>query len=809
MKFTFSWLKDHLEPTASFDEIVERLSLIGLEVEGVEDKAKQLAPFVVGEVLTAEKHPNADKLRVCTVSIGDGKGGPGDPIQVVCGAPNARAGLKTVFAAPGTVIPTSGLELKIGKIRDVESRGMLCSAREMGLSEEHDGIIELPADAPVGAPFAEVLGLNDPVIEIAVTPNRADCLGVSGVARDLAAAGLGELMAPRVKPVEGTFPAPLSVTLEFGAAAPLCPAFALRVVKGVKNGPSPQWLQDRLRAIGLRPINALVDVTNFMTFDRNRPLHVFDLKKVTGNLVVRRAKGGETLLALDGKTYTLDEGMCVIADDRGVESLAGIMGGEESGCDEATVDVVIESALWDPINIAQTGRRLGINSDARFRFERGVDPAFTLPGLDLATHLIMEMCGGEASEMVLAGAIPDTTRTIAFPLTEVKRLTGLDASEAEIRDVLEKLGFAVSGSAPVLAVVPPSWRGDIEGKADLVEEVVRILGLERVPATELPRGADARKAVLTPLQIRSRKARRSLAARGMVEAVTWSFLPREAAVMFGGGAPQLALSNPIAADLSDMRPSLLPGLIKAAGANAARGFADVALFEVGQIFLDDTPTGQRQAASGIRRGTAKPAGAGRHWAGNAAAVDVFDAKADAFAALAACNAPVANLQVTADAPGWYHPGRSGTLRLGPNAMAHFGEIHPAVLEALDVEGPLVAFEIVLDKIPEPKARPTRVKPALDLSPFQAVKRDFAFLVGHEVKAADILKAAQGADKKLVAGVGVFDVYEGKGIDPDKKSVAVEVTLQPRERTLTDKDIEEVAGRIVAEVTKKTGATLRA
>ena len=804
MKFTYSWLQDHLEPTASFDQIVERLSLIGLEVEGVEDKAKQLAPFVVGEVLTAEKHPNADKLRVCTVSIGKG-----DPIQVVCGAPNARAGLKTVFAAPGTVIPTSGLELKIGKIRDVESRGMLCSAREMGLSEEHDGILELPEDAPVGAPFAEVLGLNDPVIEIAVTPNRADCLGVSGVARDLAAAGLGELMAPRVKPVEGTFPAPLTVTLEFGETSPLCPAFALRVVKGVKNGPSPQWLQDRLRAIGLRPINALVDVTNFMTFDRNRPLHVFDLKKVSGHLVVRRAKGGETLLALDGKTYTLDESMCVIADDRGVESLAGIMGGEDSGCDESTTDVVVESALWDAINIAQTGRRLGINSDARFRFERGVDPAFTLPGLDLATHLILELCGGEPSEMVLAGAIPDTTRTIAFPLTEVKRLTGLEASEDEIRGVLEKLGFAVSGTAPVLEVVPPSWRGDIEGKADLVEEVVRILGLERVPSTELPRGADARKAVLTTLQLRSRKARRSLAARGMVEAVTWSFVSKEAAKLFGGGADALALSNPIASDLSDMRPSLLPGLIKAAGANAARGAGDVALFEVGQIFLGDGPGDQRQAASGIRRGTAKPAGGGRHWAGNAAAVDTFDAKADALAALAACGAPVANLQVTTDAPGWYHPGRSGTLRLGSNAMAHFGEIHPAVLEALDVTGPLVAFEIVLDKIPEPKAKATRVKPNLDLSPFQAVKRDYAFLVGRDVAAADILKAAQGADKKLVTGVGVFDLYEGKGIDPDKKSVAVEVTLQPRERTLTDKEIEEVAGRIVAEVAKKTGATLRA
>ncbi|MFG1416259.1 phenylalanine--tRNA ligase subunit beta [Xanthobacter sp. V0B-10] len=804
MKFTYSWLKEHLQPTASFEEIVERLSLIGLEVEGVEDKAKALSAFVVGEILTASKHPNADKLQVCSVSIGTG-----EPIQVVCGAPNARAGLKTVFAAPGTVIPTNGMQLKVGKIRDVESRGMLCSARELGLSEEHDGIMELPSDAPAGAPFAAVIGLDDPVIEIAVTPNRADCLGVSGVARDLAAAGLGELMNPRIKPVEGKFPSPVSVRLEFGATPSLCPAFALRVVRGVKNGPSPQWLQDKLRAIGLRPINALVDITNFMTFDRNRPLHVFDARKVSGELVVRRARGGETLLALDGKTYTLDETMCVIADDKGVESLAGVMGGEDSGCDETTTDVVIESALWEPINIAQTGRKLGLNSDARFRFERGIDPAFTLPGLDLATHLVLDICGGEPSQIVLAGTIPYAIRTIAFPLSEVERLTGLDASEQEIREVLTALGFGVSGEGPVLQVVPPSWRGDIEGKADLVEEVVRILGLERVPATELPRGADARKPILTPLQRRSRKARRALATRGLVEAVTWSFVSHKEAELFGGGAPALALSNPIAAELSDMRPSLLPGLIRAARANADKGFADTALFEVGQVFAGDKPEDQRQCASGVRHGTAGPSGSGRHWSGTAGAVDAFDAKADALAALAACNAPVANLQVTADAPAWYHPGRSGTLRLGSNAMAHFGEIHPAVLEALDVEGPVVAFEIVLDKIPEPKAKPTKVKPQIELSAFQPVTRDFAFLVDRTVPAADILKAAQGADKKLVTAVGVFDLYEGKGIEADKKSVAVEVTLQPRERTLTDKEIEEVAGRIVAEVAKKTGAILRA
>ncbi|GGF81525.1 phenylalanine--tRNA ligase beta subunit [Azorhizobium oxalatiphilum] len=802
MKFTWSWLQEHLETTQPMDAIVEKLSLIGLEVEGVEDKAKALKSFVVGEVLTAEKHPNADKLRLCSVDVGAGA-----PVQVVCGAPNARAGIKVVFAAPGTVIPDTGTELKIGTIRGVESRGMMCSARELGLSDEHEGIIELPEDAPVGAPFADVIGLNDPVIEIAVTPNRADCLGVSGVARDLAAAGLGELMAPRIAPVEGKFPSPVKVALDFGDTPALSPAFALRVVKGVKNGPSPEWMQEKLRAIGLRPINALVDITNFLTFDRNRPLHVFDLAKVKGDLVVRRAKEGETLLALDGKTYTLDDSMCVIADEKGVESLAGVMGGEESGCDEATVDVVIESALWDPINIAQTGRKLGLNSDARFRFERGIDPAYTLPGLELATHLVLDICGGEPSEVVLAGAIPDTTRTISFPLSEVKRLSGLDASRAEMIGVLEALGFAVSGDGEVVDVVPPSWRGDVEGKADLVEEVVRILGLERVEPIEFPAG-NTRKPVLTALQLRTRKARRSLATRGLVEAVTWSFVSKAEAELFGGGKAELALINPIASDLSDMRPSLLPGLIRSAQANADRGFGDVALFEVGQVFAGDRPQDQTQQAAGIRRATARPTGAGRHWSGKAVNVDAFDAKADALAALAACNAPVANLQITRDAPAWYHPGRSGVFRLGPNVIAAFGELHPSVLEALDVDGPVVAFEITLDRVPEPKAKPTKVKPLLEISAFQPVKRDFAFVVDRTVNAGDIVKAAQGVDKKLITEVSVFDLYEGGNMGEDKKSVAIEVTLQPRERTLTDAEIEAVAGKIVADVTKKTGASLR-
>ncbi|HEY9212792.1 MAG TPA: phenylalanine--tRNA ligase subunit beta [Ancylobacter sp.] len=800
MKFSLSWLKKHLETSASLDDILGALNRIGLEVEGVEDKAAKLKGFTIAYVISAEQHPNADKLRVCMVDTG-----AGEPVQVVCGAPNARTGMKSVFSPPGTYIPGKDITLGIGTIRGVESRGMLCSAAELQLSEDHDGILDLPADAPLGAVYADWAGFGDPIVEIAVTPNRADCLGIYGIARDLAAAGLGTLKTDAPAPVKGSFPCPVSVTIEDGAP---CPAFALRLVRGVKNGPSPEWLQTKLRAVGLRPINALVDVTNLLTFDRSRPLHVFDAAKVTGNLVVRRAKEGESLLALDGKTYALDPAMCVIADDRAVESLAGIMGGQESGCDEGTVDVLIESALWEPINIAQTGRRLGINSDARFRFERGVDPAYTVPGLELATHLILEMCGGQASEITLAGAIPDTTRSIDFPLSLTEKLTGLVATDAEQIETLTALGFKVSGAAPVLQVVPPTWRADIEGKADLVEEVIRIVGLDRVPSTPFPRDENARKPVLTTLQLRTRKSKRALAARGLVEAVTWSFVPKASAELFGGGVPELALANPIAADLSDMRPSLLPGLIRSAQANADRGTDDTALFEVGQIFKGDRPQDQFIVATGIRRASAKPMGAGRHWSGKAGDVDAFDAKADALAVLASCNAPVANLQISTDAPAWFHPGRSGTFRLGPNVIGHFGELHPAVLEALDVEGPLAGFEIVLDRVPEPKAKATRVKPLLELAAFQPVERDFAFVVPRGVAAGDMVKAAAGVDRKLITGVNVFDVYEGPGVDADKKSVALAVTLQPREKTLTDAEIEAVATKIVAEVVKKTGAILR-
>ncbi|WP_298245123.1 phenylalanine--tRNA ligase subunit beta [uncultured Bradyrhizobium sp.] len=801
MKFTLSWLKDHLETDEPLDRLAEKLTMIGLEVENIEDKAKALKPFTIAKVISAEQHPNADRLRVCMVDTGDG----GAPVQVVCGAPNARAGLVSVFSPPGTYIPGKDITLGVGTIRGVESRGMLCSAAELQISNDHDGIMELPADAPVGAGYAEWAALGDPVVEINLTPNRQDCTGVHGIARDLAAADMGKFKDPTIKPIKGEFPCPVKVTVE---DATLCPGFALRLVRGVKNGPSPEWLQKRLTAIGLRPINALVDITNFMTYDRARPLHVFDANKVKGNLVVRRARDGETLLALDGRTYNLDPSTCVIADEHGVESLAGIMGGEASGCDESTTDVLIESALWNEINIAQTGRKLGINSDARYRFERGVDPAFMVPGLELATRLVMEMCGGTPSENVVVGKSFADDRVIDFPITEVKRLSGIEVPQPEMKRILTHLGFMMAGPGPVVKVAVPSWRSDVHGKADIVEEIVRIFGVDKVPMTPFERGDDARKPVLTPLQLRTRRARRALASRGIVEAVTWSFITKIAAELFGGGQRDLEVANPIASDLSDMRPTLLAGLIAAAQANANRGVSDVALFEVGQIFKGDRPQDQFMAASGVRRGFASSEGLGRHWTGSAPA-DAFDAKADALAVLAAAGAPMQALQIVAGGPKWLHPGRSGTIQIGPqNVLGYFGEVHPRALEALGADGPLVVFEVILDRIPEAKKKPTRAKPLIELSAFQPVSRDFAFIVDRTVKAADIVRAAQGVDKKLITGVNVFDVYEGKGIDDDKKSIAVAVTLQPREKTLTDQEIEAVAAKIVAEVTKKTGGVLR-
>jgi phenylalanyl-tRNA synthetase beta chain len=802
MKFTLSWLKQHLDTDEPVEALADKLTMIGLEVEHIEDKAKALAPFTIARVISAEQHPNADRLRVCMVDTGHGAA----PVQVVCGAPNARAGLVSVFSAPGTFIPGKNITLGVGTIRGVESRGMLCSAAELQISDDHDGILELPADAPVGAGYAQWAGLGDPVLEINLTPNRQDCTGVHGIARDLFAADMGKFKDPAIKPVKGEFPCPVQVTIEDAA---LCPGFALRLVRGVKNGPSPEWLQQRLTSIGLRPINALVDITNFMTYDRARPLHVFDAAKVKGHLTVRRARDGESLLALDGRSYALDSGVCVIADDAGVESLAGIMGGEASGCSEATTDVLIESALWNEINIAQTGRRLGINSDARYRFERGIDPAFMVPGLEMATRLVIDICGGTPSENVVVGKTFAEDRVIDFPLTEVKRLAGIEVPLPQVRMILSHLGFMMAGSGPVVKVAVPSWRSDVHGKADIVEEIVRIVGVDKVPMTPFERGEDARKPILTSIQLRTRRAKRALAARGMVEAVTWSFISRPQAELFGGGKPELALANPIAADLSDMRPSLLPGLVAAAQANSDRGFPDVALFEVGQVFRGDKPEDQFVAASGVRHGHASSKGMGRHWSGSATA-DALDGKADAFAVLSAAGAPMQALQIVPGGPDWLHPGRSGTIQIGPqNVLGYFGELHPRALETLRADGPIIAFEVILDRIPAAKQRPTRARPVLELSPFQPVSRDFAFIVDRGVRAGDILRAAQGVDKKLITDVGVFDVYEGKGIDDGKKSVAIAVTMQPREKTMTDQEIDAVGAKIVAEVNRKTGGVLRA
>jgi len=802
MKFTLSWLKEHLDTDEPVEKLADRLTMIGLEVESLEDKAKLLAPFTIARVISAEQHPNADRLRVCMVDPGNGAA----PVQVVCGAPNARAGLISVFSPPGTFIPGKNITLGVGTIRGVESRGMLCSAAELQISEDHDGIMELPADAPVGKGYVEWAAVGDPVFEINLTPNRQDCTGVHGIARDLSAADMGKFRDPGIKQVKGEFPCPVKVTVE---DENLCPGFALRLVRGVKNGPSPEWLSRRLTSIGLRPINALVDITNFMTYDRARPLHVFDARKVKGNLTVRRARDGETLLALDGRIYALDNTVCVIADDQGVESLAGIMGGEASGCDENTTDVLIESALWNEINIAQSGRKLGINSDARYRFERGVDPAFMVPGLEMATRLVMELCGGTPSENVVVGKAHGDDRIIDFPLAEVKRLAGIDVPLPEMRGILTRLGFMMAGTGPVMKVAIPSWRTDVQGKADLVEEIVRIVGVDKVPMTPFERGDEPRKAVLTPIQLRTRRAKRALAARGMVETITWSFISKPAAGLFGGGKAELALANPIASDLSDMRPSLLPGLIASAQANGDRGFADVALFEVGQIFRGDRPEDQFIAATGIRHGYASSKGTGRHWSGSATA-DAFDAKADALAALAAAGAPMQALQIVPGGAGWLHPGRSGTIQIGPqNILGYFGELHPRTLEQLRADGPLMAFEVILDRIPAAKQKPTRARPVLELSAFQPVSRDFAFIVDRAVKAGDMVRAAQGVDKKLITDVTVFDVYEGKGIDDGKKSIAIAVTLQPREKTMTDEEIDAVGSKIVAEVTKKTGGVLRA
>ena len=807
MKFTLSWLKEHLDTPAEVEAVAEAMTMAGLEVEEVHDPVAALAPFTVARIVSAERHPNADRLQVCQVDTVDGMK------EIVCGAPNARAGLTTIYAPIGAYVPGLGVTLVEKPVRGVVSHGMLCSAAELQLSAESDGILELDDDLQVGQPAAGVFGA-EPVIDFEVTPNRPDWLGVAGIARDLAAAGVGRLKTPPIEPVAGSFPSPVSVRLE---APEMCPVFAGRVIRGVKNGPSPDWLQHRLTAIGLRPINRLVDITNLVSYDRARPLHVYDMGKLVGAEIVVR--GGQTseaaegiaagtpehLIALDGKTYTLDPAMCVIADAAGERpvGLGGVMGGESTGCSDETVDVFLESAWFDPIVTAQTGRTLSLNSDAQYRFARGVDPASVVPGLELATRLILDLCGGEASEIVVAGQAPAAPAPVAFDPARVGALTGLSLTDDRIAEILAALGFGVTRGAP-WTVVPPSWRRDVEGPADLVEEIARIEGYGELPSTPLPDlGAPAR-GVLNPRQARVRTARRALAAMGYAEAVTWSFTKQSTAALFGGGGGRLVLENPIAADLDCMRPSALPNLIEAAARNAARGHPDAALFEIGPIYLDDSPTGQRTVIAGL----VAPKGP-RHW-GGAAEDALFALKGDLMALLDELGAPVGSLQlVQGQNRDWWHPGRSARLQLGPkNVMAEFGALHPRVLKALDADGPMLAFEIVLDAVPEPRGKAGKARAAANLSTLMPLTRDFAFVVEDGRPTGDLVRAVAGADKALIAEVRVFDVYRGAGVPEGMKSVALEVVVQPREATLTESDIEALSTRIVA-AGAKAGATLRA
>ncbi|MCE8521779.1 phenylalanine--tRNA ligase subunit beta [Ruegeria pomeroyi] len=797
MKFTLSWLKDHLDTTASVDEIAEALTDLGLEVEGIENPAARLAGFTLAHVKSAQQHPDADRLRVCVVETNEGEK------QIVCGAPNAREGITVVLAKPGDYVPGIDVTLSVGNIRGVESHGMMCSERELELSEEHDGIIELPS-GEVGELFIDWLAENDPakvdpVIEIAITPNRPDALGVAGIARDLAARGIGTLKTRAYAPVPGDFDCPIKVTIDEDTRDG-CPLFTGRLIRDVRNGPSPQWLQDQLRAIGLRPISALVDITNYMTYDHNRPLHVFDADKVKGNLRIHRAAGGETLKALDEKEYTFQPGMMVISDDEGPESIAGIMGGEATGCTEETVNVFLESAYWDNVQIALAGRALKINSDARYRFERGVDPEYTLEGLEHATQMILDICGGEASNVVIAGAVPDHSRAYKLDAERVRSLVGMDIPESEQRQTLTRLGFRLEGN---MAHVP-SWRPDLQGEADLVEEVARIASLTKLVGKPLPRlTSGVPKPVMTPQQRRLSMARRTAASLGYNECVSYTFIDQAAAALFGGGTDATMLENPISSEMSHMRPDLLPGLLAAAARNQARGYADLALFEAGPVFHGGEPGEQRAQIAGLLVGRTGP----KDVHGAARAVDLYDAKADAEAVLAAMGAP-AKVQILRGADGWWHPGRHGRICLGPKkVLGVFGELHPRMLQAMDVKGPVVAFVLWPEEVPLPRKSGT-TREALALRDLQAVERDFAFVVDANVEALTLVNAAAGADKALIEDVRVFDEFIGGSLGEGKKSLAITVRLQPTETTLKEKDIEAVSAKIVEKVAKATGGTLR-
>ena len=821
MKFTLSWLKTHLDTDAPLDTITDALTRIGLELEGVENRGAALTEFRIAHVVEAVQHPNADRLRACKVDTGDGT-----LVSVVCGAPNARTGMKAVFAAAGSFIPGTGITLKVGEIRGVQSAGMLLSAREMGLGDDHAGIAELPQDAPVGVGYAGWAGLDDPVIDISVTPNRGDCFSIRGVARDLAAAGIGTL-----KPFQ---PARIAPAFDGGPRwqvdwPDMCPWIIGRTIRGVKNSPSPRWLQDRLISIGLRPINALVDVTNFFTIDLGRPLHVFDVAKLHGDTLTLRRGAGESMRALNGKNYTLTAEDCAICDSAGVQSIAGVIGGEATGCDETTTEVFVECAYFDPIRIALTGRRHQIVSDARQRFERGLDPALMPDAVEAATAMILELCGGEPGTVTQAGAEPAWQRDATMRFRRVAELGGLDVTADDAVMSLERLGFAIQArDAESVTVGVPSWRNDvaakvhldqsptmapdiaqraaegcaqIEPECDLIEEVLRLRGLDSVPPVSLPSATPVPVATLTARQVRMALARRTLAAQGLAECVTFSFMAREEAAPFGAVPDALRLTNPIAADLDQLRPTPVATLAMAAKRNAARGFPDVALFEVGPEFAQDAPEGQRLVAAGIRSGSTP-----RSWLAGSRGLDAMDAKADLWAVLTAIGVPLEALTLTQDAPAFYHPGRSATLRQGPKTvLGSFGEIHPRVLAALDLPSPMVAFSLNLDAVADPKRRR---KAAPDLAPFQPVRRDFAFLVDTTVSADAVTRAARGAERTLIAGVSLFDVYEGDKLPDGKKSLAIEVVFQPRERTLTDAELDAAGQKVIAAVTKATGAMLR-
>lgn len=787
MKFTLNWLKEHIETTASLDEVVEALTRVGLEVEGVENPGEKLAAFRVARVLTAERHPQADKLQVLTVDTGEGA-----PLQVVCGAPNARAGLVGVLGLPGAVVPANGMQLKVAAVRGVESNGMMCSTRELELGDDHEGIIELPADAPIGMSYPDYAGLNDAVIDVSITPNRQDCMGVRGIARDLAAAGLGTLKPLKVDPVPTSGAGP-EVRIE---APEGCPAYFGQTVTGVTNGASPDGMQRRLKAIGQRPISALVDITNYVMIDLGRPLHVYDKAKLSGALVVRKAKAGEQVLALNEKTYTLDESVTVIADDTGVHDIGGIMGGEDTGVSESTTDVVIECAFFDPDHIARTGQKLNLTSDARSRFERGVDPAFLEDGIAIAARYVVDLCGGSASEVTRAGQAPTAPRSYVYDPALAEKLGGLAVPAGRQKAILESLGFTVDADWNVTV---PSWRRDVDGPADLVEEVIRIEGIDKVPSTPLDRVPGVARPTATPEQKLERKLRRTAAARGLNEAVTWSFISEAEAAPFGGGAWSLA--NPISEDMKVMRPSLLPGLLAAAERNVKRGASGVRLFEIGRRYLADK---ERLTLGVVLAGDRSARG----WqGGKAQRFGAFDAKAEALALLEAAGAPVANLQVMGEAGDVYHPGQSATLRLGPKTvLAAFGMVHPSVLKAFDLEGDVAAVEIYLDALPAKRGtgfmRSAYTPPAL-----QTVTRDFAFLVPVELAAGDLVRAVKGADKAVIADARLFDIFTGAGVPEGQKSLAVEVTLQPGEKSFTDAELKAVADKVVA-AAAKLGASLR-